>query len=170
MKRLVAVLLPGLAVAGCTGIIPGGGPAPLPAPRQAISYETGPCFGACPVFSFTVRSDGTGVFDGKRFTAVAGTRGFRVTPEQFRAFAAALAPYRPASGELRIAPGTDRCAQVATDLPSTTVHWTGERSAQGERLHFYHGCDMEQNARMADALGNAPDLLPTLEPLIGPRP
>ncbi len=169
MKRLVAITLLGLA-AGCSGIIPGArGPAPLPPPRHAITYETGPCLGGCPVYRFTVRPDGSGSFTGKRFTSVTGTRDFQVTPAQYEAFAASLAPYRPASGEVSIAPGADRCGQVATDLPSTSIHWTTSGS-QGDRLHFYHGCDMEKNQAMADALGNAPDLLPALEPLIGARP
>ena len=31
-------------------------------PAETISFETGPCFGACPVYRLTVNSDGSGTF------------------------------------------------------------------------------------------------------------
>ena len=92
---------------------------PPAASAQSISYETGPCFGACPVFRVTVNSDGSGTFEGRRFTAVTGERGFRVTPAQYRAFADQLAPLRPASGTMRYA--GEACEMTATDMPSAEV-------------------------------------------------
>src|SRR5690349_3828500 len=65
---------------------------------ETISYQTTACFGTCPVYTLTVRSDGTATFEGARYTAVRGRRDFRVTPRQYRAFAAWLAPVRPARG------------------------------------------------------------------------
>jgi Domain of unknown function (DUF6438) len=141
---------------------------PAAALDETIRYETGPCFGACPVFSITVRPDGAGVFEGRRFTAVTGTRRFQATPAQLAAFAARLAPYRPARGELRYEPGTPRCPRPVTDLPSVDIRWTGAGRAAGH-LYFYFGCDPAAHKAMADALGNAPDALPVAA-LIGERP
>jgi hypothetical protein len=155
----------GLALAGCAHN--NAGPKPIPVESDSITYETGPCFGACPVFSVTVRPDGSGVFTGKRFTAVTGEREFKLTPGQYAAFAARLAPYRPASGEKRYE--GQACHQLATDMPSVDVRWT-RAIGDSQALMFYFGCDMERNRAIADALGNAPDALPQLEPLIGPRP
>lgn len=172
MRRLVAVALLGLAVAGCRGIIPeSGGPAPasVPMPRQAITYEAGPCFGSCPVYSFTVRPDGSGSFTGKRFTAVTGKRSFQLTPAEYDAFAAALAPYRPARGTTRrYSHGEPGCEQAATDMPGTEIRWRADDDTA--TLYYYFGCDGEANRAMADAIGNAPDLIPALAPLIGERP
>lgn len=172
MKRLVAVALLGAAVTGCRGIIPGGGgPAsrPAPAPLPTISYAAGPCFGACPVYSFTVGPDGNGSFTGKRFTSATGERSFQVTPDQYAAFAAALAPYRPARGTTRrYSHGEPGCEQAATDMPSAEIRWGAGGDAA--TLHYYFGCDREANRAMADAIGNAPDLIPALAPLIGARP
>lgn len=157
-----------LALAGCSRH--GGGPGrPVPVEGDSISYETGPCFGACPVYAFTIRPDGSGTFTGKRFTAVLGERSFQARPEQYRAFAAALAPYRPATGAVRYAQGEPLCGQVVTDMPSVEVTW---RRAVGDsqNLYYYYGCDRRKNQAMADALGNAPDALPQLTPLIGERP
>jgi hypothetical protein len=145
-----------LALAGCAttaGADPAG---------ETISYETGPCFGACPVYKVTVSSDGSGIFEGRRFTAVTGERNFRLSPAQYRAFAAQLAPVRPERGTVRYS--GEACRMMATDLPSAEVVWSG--SGEERRLYFYFGCDMERNRALAERLQAAPRLLPIAE-LIG---
>lgn len=124
---------------------------------QRLSYETGPCFGACPVYRVTVSRDGNAVFEGRRFTAVTGTRSFRVTPRQFSAFAQQLAPLRPFEGTVRYSGET--CTQMATDLPSVEVTWDTAGEAR-QQLYFYYGCDMERNRAIAERLTAAPGLLP----------
>lgn len=143
------------------------GPAPATVRGELIRYSTSPCFGACPVYSVTVRPDGTGTFEGQRFTAVTGTRDFRLSRAHYDAFTDRLAPYRPRSGSVRYAPGEANCGQTATDMPSVEVQWDGR--AGHRALSFYFGCDREKNRVMADALGSAPDLLP-IASLIGARP
>jgi len=142
-------------VGGCVtaGSAPGDPPDP-----QRISYETGRCLGACPVYRVTVSADGEGLFEGKRFTAVQGQRAFRVTPDQYRAFASALAPLRPASGSVRYN-GPPLCKRLATDLPSVTVTWRGSDGAE-QSLFYYYGCDMQETRAMADRLRKAPSQLP----------
>jgi len=163
-SRLTVIIC--LALASCTTVPRPG--QPMPIEGDAITLETGPCFGRCPVYAVTVRPDGTGIFTGKRFTSVTGEKAFKLTRAQYDAFAARLAPYRPKSGEVRYAPGEPNCAHAATDLPSVGVTWT---RAIGDRQHlyFYFGCNMGGNQAMRDALGNAPDLLP-IDALVGPRP
>ena len=133
-------------------------------PVETITYETGPCFGACPVYRITVLSTGTGTFEGRRFTAVTGLRSFRVTPEQYRAFERQLAPARPASGSARYS--GDSCQNQATDLPSVEVGWHSRLGHQ--QLSFSYGCDMERNRGLAEGLRSAPELLPIAE-LVGSR-
>ncbi len=146
---LAAVLLAGCATtAGAAG--------------ETISYESGPCFGACPVYKVTVNPDGNGTFEGRRFTAVTGTRSFRATPAQYRAFAAQLASTRPARGTVRYA--GEACRMMATDLPSAEIVWTG--TGEERRLYFYFGCDMERNRALAERIRMAPGLLPITD-LIG---
>ena len=130
---------------------------PIPADIEGIEYETGPCFGACPVYRIALNADGSGLFEGRNATAVMGERSFRVTPEQYRAFAARLSPYQPEEAERRYS-GPPLCAQMATDLPSVTITW--HRPDGGSRLlYFYYGCDMERYRAMAEALRSAPDAL-----------
>jgi Domain of unknown function (DUF6438) len=144
--------------------------ATVPAPGagesvERLTYETGPCFGACPVYRVTVGRDGTGRFEGTRFTAVAGIRSFRVTPARFEAFARHLAPLRPSRGEVRYA--GESCSMTATDLPSAEVTWEGE-GGDRQLLYFYYGCDMERNRAIAERLSAAPSLLP-IGDFIGPN-
>ena len=152
--------LASLTLAGCATVAaaPTGG-------LESIAYETGPCFGACPVYRVTVNRDGSGVFEGRRFTAVTGERRFQATAEQFRAFARHLAPLRPATGEVHYS--GENCSMTATDMPSADVAWHGAGGAQ-QRLSFYFGCDMERNRAIAERLRAAPDLLPIAD-LIGRR-
>lgn len=147
MKRLI----PGLLATTLTS-------AAYAQPRaDSITYETGPCYGRCPIYAVTVRSDGTGRFEGHNFTAVRGVRNFRLTPGQYRAFAAHLAPYRP-RGVMEITYNHPRCRTPATDLPSAAVSWRGGR--RQDRLSFYYGCLDPGNAALARALRSAPELLP----------
>ena len=153
MRNLLFAMSAALALIGCattSGAAVGGR-------LESISYETGPCFGACPVYTVTVNRDGNGLFEGRRFTAVTGERRFTLTPAQFDAFARQLESLRPASGEQSYS--GDECGVMATDLPSADVRW---RSADGaeQHLYFYFGCDMERNRAIADRLRAAPDLLP----------
>lgn len=189
MKRIAIALL-AMGTAGCIPQVapPGGASRPAPAPSafarpepprahaparpvsdEAIEYQTGPCFGRCPIYRFQISPSGMGSFTGIRFTAVTGQRSFRATPEQAAALAQSLAPWRPATGRTRrYAHGEPGCEQAATDMPSAEVRWRGRRSTT--TLYFDFGCDRDANHAMAAALGNAPDLIPALAPLIGPRP
>lgn len=133
------------------------GTAPVAIERETITYETSPCFGTCPVYRVTIQPDGSGVFEGKRFTKVSGIRAFRASPAQYRAFAATLQPYRPQQGERLIQPGEPGCDNAPTDMPSVDVRWT-ELSGGSQHLSFYYGCAMSNQAMNA-ALRSAPDAL-----------
>jgi hypothetical protein len=157
---MVGVAALALLASGCMTV-----PAerPVAIESDSISYETGPCFGACPVFKVTVSPDGRGTFEGRQYTAVQGKRQFRLTPAQYRAFAAQLAPLRPAEGVVRMS--GEACTQMATDLPSAEVTWFSQ-IGNSQSLYFYFGCDMEKNQAMAQRIRSAPSLLPIRE-LIG---
>ena len=150
-----------LLASGCATVPDG----PVAIETDSISYTTGPCFGTCPMYTVSIRPDGSGTFEGRRFTAVTGTRAFRATPEQYRAFAAHLAPLRPAEGAVRLS--GEACASQATDLPSAEVTWFSQiGNSQSYYLDF--GCDRERNQAARERLQSAPALLPIAD-LIGRR-
>jgi hypothetical protein len=156
-----------LALAGCVrgGERPGG---PVAIEGDSITYSTTACYGRCPIYSVTVRPNGTGVFTGERFTAVTGERAFTLSRAEYDGFAAKLAPYRPVSGEVRYEPGSKNCNLAATDSPSVDVTWR-RQIGDSQQLHFYYGCRGEANRAIADALGHAAEGLP-IQDMIGPRP
>lgn len=123
---------------------------------ESISYRAGPCMGGCPIYEVTVRSDGTGTFEGVNFTAVRGQRTFRVTPEQYRAYVRHLAPIRPRRGI--VSHTGENCRDFVTDNPSASVTWGDQRGGQGLILNY--GCDPQRNRAMARRLATAPGLLP----------
>lgn len=156
--RIMFAASASLLLAGCATMpAQTGGEGPIAVESDAIAYETGPCFGACPVFRVTVRPDGTGIFEGRQHTAVTGERAFTVSPEHYRALAAHLEPLRPETGSVRLS--GEACRQVATDLPSAEVTWYSQIGSS-QSLHFYYGCDMEKNKAIARRLRTAPSLLP----------
>ena len=155
--KLVMAIAALVMLAGCTAA----DTAEPPRTAETIRYEAGPCFGTCPVYVVTVSSDGRGMFEGKRFTSVAGSRSFRVTTAQFQQFKQALAPYRP-NGLRDIEPGKPDCRESITD--SSTVRISRDRR---DRLTYYTGCSTS-DAAMSLRIRRAPDLLP-LADLIGKR-
>jgi hypothetical protein len=131
---------------------------------ETISYETGPCFGVCPVYRVTVSPDGRGVFEGKRFTAVTGKRAFRVEAKVFAEFSRRMRGVRP-MGEVLLTGGA-LCQSMATDMATIDVRWTGGR--RPAHLAYNLGCDRERYGWKANVLQKAITVLPVAK-FIGPR-
>lgn len=146
-----------LMLAGCAGgRVPTGG--------ETITYAATPCHGSCPVYTVTLGPDGQGVFVGERNVAGLGEHRFQATPDQVRAFTAALRRFRPA-GERVVGHDGESCRLFATDAPGVDIRW---RVAVGTPAHlvFDYGCHDAANAKAAAALRGAPALLPIAD-LIG---
>jgi hypothetical protein len=152
----------GFGLSACAAVNPPAGGRPIALESETIRYETAPCFGTCPVYAVTIMQNGTGTFEGKRFTAFIGIKTFQTTPAAYRAFSAKLAPYRPSENETLYQPGTPNCGNAPTDMPSVDVVWT-ESSGGWQHLNVYYGCGPQA---MRDALRSAPSALP-IEPFIG---
>lgn len=162
-KSVIAISLAVGAAAPAAAMVPPIGPGRI----TAVTYETGACFGTCPIYRVTVTERGAGIFEGRRFTAVTGVRRFSVSRGQFRAFVAHLAPIRPANRRSVRYEGPELCPRFATDMPSATISW---RSTSGgaQTLTYDYGCDPEKNRALAERLRAAPALLP-IAAMIGPR-
>jgi hypothetical protein len=133
-----------ISLSACAGrdVASMAGPTPLAA--ASISFEAGPCFGFCPVYNAAISSTGEVAFDGVRHTATLGHRSVKLGAVAYRAFAAALAPYRPASGtteatacDTRISDQQHyRLVRTAPDGTKTTLeHDRGCRSKQNDALN-----------------------------------
>lgn len=156
-------LLAGAALAGCaTTPLPDGSELPT-----AISYNTGSCFGPCPIYVVTVRADGTATWEGKENVAFKGVRQFSVSDEQYRAFARKLSTVRP-KGTREIVPGSPDCGPLATDQSTARITWEGVSAA--DALTFHYGCHHSANRKTAETIRTAPSLLPIQEFIAAPVP
>jgi hypothetical protein len=86
MTRWIVALVLAAALAGCKNY----------KKVESITYETGPCFGTCPVYTVTVHSNGTGLFVGHAHTTVTGNQPFTVTPAPRSRVRLHVGDYRPA--------------------------------------------------------------------------
>lgn len=127
----IAVVGAGL-LAGC---LPSGHGENVRARGEAISISRGPCFGFCPVYEVAISPGGSVDFEGKRHTAVLGTRSQTVGRTAYQKVRRSLAPLRPATGRDQEFP----CLAQPTDMSLFTIEWM---SAHGTRtvLRYRMGC------------------------------
>ncbi|WP_296716591.1 DUF6438 domain-containing protein [Erythrobacter sp.] len=125
-----------------------------------VFFQASGCFGACPVFSFVIASDGSGVFNGRKHVESAGEHGFVVTPDHFTAFNSRIERFRP-DGLL------DRSAQscpqpVPTDGAAMRLAWP-----DGDILVLYDACGTDEMPDAWIELSNAWQELPAIVELVG---
>jgi hypothetical protein len=163
-KSIIGLALALGAATPAAAMVPPIGPGRI----TEITYEAGPCFGACPVYRVTVTERGQGIFEGRRFTAVTGMRNFPVSRERFRAFVDHMAPIRPPNRQSIRYEGATLCPRMSTDMPTVTISWRAPTGG-AQMLTYYYGCDPERNRALAERLRAAPALLPIAD-MIGRRP
>ncbi|RDE06683.1 DUF6438 domain-containing protein [Sphingomonas aracearum] len=149
----MSILLAALALAGVNA-------------PETITYETGRCFGSCPVYKVSVSADGQGTFEGRMFTAATGVRHFRVSKRQYVAFRRRLIASRPV-GTVRLTPDNPACGPAPTDMPTTEIGWSGG-GRKPAHLSLYMGCGGPKAQRMRETIRSAPEALP-IAAFIGDR-
>jgi len=125
-----------------------------------ITLERGACERRCPVYSVTVRSDGSAVYDGKHYVAKTGTEKTRVDAKAVRAlvqefesldFFALRDVYGGEPGD---------CTERKPDLPRATLTLKLDGRSKSVRLSV--GCVGPVTSRLS-ALGQAIDRLAETE-------
>ena len=127
------------------------------APLTSVSSSTAPCFGTCPVYSVTALRYGYGGWECQKFVAAMGGRAFTVTPAQFAAFAAALAPHHRNGGH-RLVTLAD-CGSFITDSAGVGVVWTDDTGLR-DVLSADFGCGPDANRTLFAGLKDAIRTLP----------
>ncbi|WP_051526500.1 DUF6438 domain-containing protein [Alkanindiges illinoisensis] len=145
----IAALMGSLAACSTPAITPANS-ADL-ANQETIQYTVGPCFGACPVYAVTIRSNGRVEFEGKQHTAVQGTRALSTGMDTYNQVKSRLKPYRPVEGSTE----TTQCENQVTDQQTYQIVW---KKADGRQTVLNHnrGCLSETNR----ALNAVMDWLP----------
>lgn len=147
-----------LAASACT---------PLPATRntasaapeaETIAISVGPCFGFCPVYNVAIAPEGTVQFEGLRHVAVLGEKQRKADSRTYRALAAELAPYRPASGTSVAV----ECESAISDTSLYTITWTDPSGRQTVATH-HRGCRGGKGQQLDSVLEGIPALLEIAE-------
>ena len=103
-----------------------------------ITLERTVCFGTCPNYKLTIKSDGSVIFEGKRFTKTSGFARGTITIAAYRSLVSEFEKINYFSLPDRFIPGTKECPQVVTDMPSanTSIRLNGKAKA----VDHYYGC------------------------------
>ena len=113
--------------------------APLPSQIDSISLERTACHGTCPVYTVTVRHDGTVTYDGKEFVKVAGRRTRKIPVEQFQKLAREVERigFYAFKTEYSYKENADGSAEFITDMPTTFT--TVQAGKLQKRVKNYYG-------------------------------
>ena len=122
---------------------------------DTITLERGVCFGSCPAYKFTIKSDGNVTFEGRQFTKTKGTATGKISANDFRKLVTEFEKIDYFSLLDAYTPGTKQCPQVITDLPSaeTALRLNGKMKS----VSHYHGCGNSGALAKLTALENKID-------------
>jgi Domain of unknown function (DUF6438) len=136
---ILAALLPALAIAQANGrfqsieaskqVVP---------PDTLITLERTVCYGTCPIYKMTISSNGSVVFEGRRFVKKVGTAKSAISQEQLRVLLAAFEKIRYFELRDRYEQPEDGCEQWVTDNPSAITSLT--LNGKSKSVRHYHGC------------------------------
>jgi hypothetical protein len=106
-----------------------------------ITLQRTACFGTCPVYKLTIKSDGAVTFEGQRFTKTNGIANGEISPSDFRSLVNEFEKINYFSLADAYTPGTKECPRKITDMPSadTSIRLTGKTKS----VSHYHGCGTE---------------------------
>jgi hypothetical protein len=99
--------------------------------QVAVTLERGPCLGACPVYSVTVYTDGTVIFNGERFTDAEGEHTAQIESEAVEQLIAGF----EAAGFFEWE--DEYTHMLVTDLPYITI--TVTREGETKTIRHYTG-------------------------------
>ena len=106
-----------------------------------ITLERTACFGTCPMYTLTIKGDGSVIFDGKRFTKTTGVATGKIRQDDFRGLVSEFGKINYFSLPDSYTPGTKECPRMITDMPSanTSIRVNGKAKS----VAHYHGCGTE---------------------------
>jgi len=109
--------------------------------EDQITLERTACFGTCPVYKLTIKSDGSVMFQGERFTKTTGPATGKISASDFRALVNEFNQVDYFSLADAYLPGTKECPNRITDMPSatTSIRLNGRTKA----VAHYYGCGSE---------------------------
>ncbi len=111
-----------------------------------IDYRRTPCFGTCPIFQFTVYSNGQATYEGKNFVDLIGTYRAQASADQIASILAVANKIHFFDyNEVYDNPGV-------TDLPSVHVSLQGKHGLKSVKSRYQGPKELKQLTEQLDAL------------------
>ena len=106
---------------------------------DSITLERTSCYGTCPIYTVTVRRDGTVTYDGKQFVAVTGHHSSKISSEQFQQLVHEIQRigFFSLQDEYTFKENPDGSIEAVTDLPTTIT--TVRAGKLRKRIKNYYG-------------------------------
>jgi hypothetical protein len=98
------------------------------------------CYGTCPCYNLTIKSDGSVVFEGLDFVKRKGIVKSQISEEQLKTLLAEFDRIKFFTLRDRYLSMDDGCESVRTDHPTTTT--TIRVNGRLKKVQHYHGCDV----------------------------
>lgn len=152
------------ALVGCSQ----GSKSPAPhtaAPIEAVSMHRSACYGRCPVYSVTVKSDGAVIFQGLEHVKAVGDSNQRISAARVTELAKAIDDLGYWTWKNQYRSEEDGCAAVATDHPGVDIEV--RRGGVTKRVSYYYGCKGLPVADQIDRLSKTIDDVAGTAALIG---
>lgn len=119
----------------------------------SVVTDAGYCMGNCTWFDIKLSSDGRGLLRVHHNNEVLRFHAFRLTPDAYRAFRDAVAPYRPVGDNFDLYADPEHCDQFATDLGGYHLSWDG--GGPPGRLVVNDGCISKEAEAARTAIRSA---------------
>lgn len=106
--------------------------------KDSITLERGACFGTCPIYKVSVRSDGRVTFEGFNYTKVKGKATGRIKAKDFKNLVQEFEQIKYFSLDDTYEPGQPNCDPAVTDLPrvKSSIRLRGKTKS----ISHYQGC------------------------------
>lgn len=131
---------------------------------QVELQRTG-CYGSCPAYTVTIKSDGSVIFEGKDHVQRKGRSKATVAPADWDLLVAVLNRSHFFALKGRYSTEEDGCTTVWTDSPALGI--TATRGAEKKRVWYYQGCRGPQELDAIAWLGATIDLIANTQKWVG---
>jgi hypothetical protein len=132
---------------------------------DAITMHRSACHGRCPVYSVTVKSDGTVLFHGLEHVKAVGDSTQHIPVARVAELAKAIDDLGYWTWKNQYLSEEDGCAAVATDHPGVDIEV--RRGGVTKRVSYYYGCKGLPVADQIDRLSKTIDDIAGTAALIG---
>lgn len=120
-----------------------------------ITLKRTACYGACPVYTVTIKNGGIVLFKGKEHVQKEGRSTSTITAREWTFLVAALRQANFFTLQDRYVTKADGCTTVVTDSPSLII--TVERASKQKQVVYYQGCYGPQAIAAITWLGHTVD-------------